>query len=135
MIRESPDTLGEALTIASREQQAAKSFSLKRRVEEPMDVNELASKEGVDEQRLTHLESNIEVLTNQLGKLLEAQGRVKSQSDNGRRKYRWIEDSRPICSHCNKLGHVRRNCFCLQNSKSGRRQGNHGSLAPAGQGN
>ena len=43
LIRESPDTLGEALTIATREQQAAKSFSLRRRVEEPMD--ELESKD------------------------------------------------------------------------------------------
>lgn len=132
LIRESPDTLGEALTIATREQQAAKSFSMRRRVEEPMDVNELASKDGSDQKRLSHLESNIEVLTNQLGKLLEVQGRAKSE--NGGQRYKWTEDGRPICSHCNKAGHIRRNCYSLK-SKSGRRQGNYGSLAPAGQGN
>ena len=41
LIRVSPDTLGETLTIATKEQQAAKSFSLRRRVKKPMDVNEI----------------------------------------------------------------------------------------------
>lgn len=131
LIRESPDTLAEALTIATREQQAAKSFSLRRRVEEPMDVNELATKQGADQQRLNYLENNIEVLTNQLGRLLEVQGR--GNTENGKPRFKWTDDGRPICSHCNKPGHIRRTCFSWQ--KSGRRQGNPSSLAPAGQGN
>ena len=62
-----------------------------------------------------------------MGKLLEVQDRVRSQSENQsfhRRKYRWTEDGRPICAHCNKAGHVR----TALASKTQNREGRTGEL-------
>lgn len=110
LISSRPKDVYEALDIASNMQQCDRVFNLRRRAEEPMEVNEVTSLDS--QSRLDKLESNMQVIVDQMGQLLKEKG---SQT---KIKHSWTEDGQPICGFCKKPDHVFKNCFKRKNSKT-----------------
>jgi len=43
-----------------------------------------------------------------------------NQSKNEKKsQFKWTEDGKPICDHCSKVGHFKRNCYALNGKNSG----------------
>lgn len=69
IIRERPQTLQAALTSDINDQNATKNFRLRRRTENPMDVDVIGKP---DKSRVARLERNLEDVVAQLGTLISA---------------------------------------------------------------
>ncbi len=131
LIRSRPDTLANALTIATREQQTTRTFELYRKSgHEPMEVDAIAPDSRLSriEEQLCHLGRQVEEVTiaaleSQRNRAIsrnlpqgpppnrpfnnQSQGPPASQN---RPAYQWTSDNRPICYFCNIPGHVQINC-------------------------
>lgn len=111
LIKERPNNLDQAMTIAVNEQTATKNFKLRRRVEEePMEVDSLHQ---VDprEARIAKLEDNMGEVVSKMSQLLDCMHKNKDRGlERKQSKHKWTTDNKPICSHCNKIGHMFREC-------------------------
>ena len=103
LIRERPNTFNDALQMACVEQQTARAFSIRRRAEEPMDVN-VAELTKTQTAATDLLRKDIEALTAQVAAL------STTNKTNARGKYQFTQDNKPICHYCKKVGHIERKC-------------------------
>ena len=88
LIRTRPATLHDAVTQATEDQQASRSFDLRRRGEEPMEVDHIATSHDVspkEASKLAELEKAVTALTENVCALATAQSH---QSGQARSKYR-----------------------------------------------
>lgn len=115
LIREMPDTLAAALELAVSEQTASRTFKMRRRPEEPMEVDSLQN--DVNNTRISKLENGLGEVVAQMTKILDA---VQSLQQAPRPKSnpnwhdpnlpKWSKDGRPICFKCGKIGHMKKHC-------------------------
>ena len=134
IIRIQPDDMAGALEIAKREQLADKTYRL-RRQETPMEVDAVSSGRGaavaVPAAGTDKLEALLTLLNEKFDEVLlvssqPGQGeRPNPQGERpnpqGRDRRQWSADGRPICLHCNLVGHIKRDCRKLRDSN---RKGN-----------
>lgn len=137
LLKHSPDTFTDALQVALDEQQTTRSFQLRRRTEEPMEVDMVHAQSA----KLNNLEEKMSVLTETVatlaGKLSEVfitqataaapapsystpsapvYGQKRPYHDSHpkpvqpKKAYRWTADGKPICYFCNKIGHKMLEC-------------------------
>jgi len=138
LLRERPDTIDAALTSASREAANVRLYEMRRKGEEPMDVDVLTPTENarVDkiEKKMAGLETKIDQV---LGIVTRGPPGMVQNSQGGRPDYRpptnrplmtgrtdnrpmqWTANGQAICWRCNVAGHIGRTCPQAKNSRVG----------------
>ena len=106
LIRDRPNTFDAAVRSACDEQQTARAFNIRRRAEEPMDVN-VTDRTAVSTNATEALRKDIEALTAQVAALSANTGGHKT---NFKTKFQYTQDGKPICHYCKKVGHIERKC-------------------------
>lgn len=131
LIRDRPDTFERAIAIATAEQQAARSFNLRRRTEEPMDIDAINGPQQTSEaKRVQELEAKLESVLSKLDNVLQTQGtqgarRLAQRGARAQQRFEWTPDGRPICGYCRMAGHVFRECRKRQaDTRGGNSMGN-----------
>ena len=118
LIKAKPATLRAAITLATAEQQAVRSFNL-RRGEEPMEIDSLQGRAGGFTQPkpnpMTELQQQMAQLTQNVDKLAKIVAEPKKGVKKGLKKkdgnaFKWTEEGLPICGKCHRVGHYMRNC-------------------------
>ena len=133
LIKERPETLEKAVSSATVAQQNTRAFALRRgRQEEDMEVDMIS-----EDQRIKKVEDQMSSLTQKMDSLADMMkgmasgGYPRGQRNNyGARPktksdFKFTADGKPICSHCDKPGHIKRDCFKWKAEKgnsTGRRQ-------------
>ncbi len=152
LLEKKPATLDAAVEIAAREQQTSRTFAMRRKGEEPMEVDAIQSNP-----RLARLEGEVSSLSSSLKQVLsivskgagshspkghgrgqpwkggnhpnqhEGRGHGQGQlqrkptdqtkvgytdntSSDFQQSLKWASDGKPICSYCDRYGHVKRKC-------------------------
>ena len=140
LIKNKPKTLDKALSLSLKEQTDAKSFELRRRHEEPMDVSAVNRVVVPVEKRLDKIEDNLASLCTQLQNVMTVRARAPMNQNTTlpmapnprtraewtggpvgqsrfsgppqapQTRYEWTEDGRPICNFCRNVGHTENKC-------------------------
>jgi len=137
LLRERPDTLDAALNSASREAANLRLYDMRRKGDEPMEVDVLTPAENarVDkmEKKITGLETKIDQV---LGIMTRGPSETAPNSRDNRQTYRnptnrpitsdrtpnnmqWTATGQAICWRCNTAGHIGRTCPQAKNSRGG----------------
>ena len=107
LIRENPIKFERAVAIAK--QQTTRSFNTCCG-QESIKVNTLNNKDGSSEfsHKLDKLVDSLDQLAkgNKSGKVAKNTG-----TRDGKSKFRWTEDDKPICNYCSQMGHTQNKCF------------------------
>lgn len=122
LIRDRPNSLDNALAIAIKEQQDAKSFEIRRRIEEPMEIGMVQTQSRIDTlaQAMASMESKLDSIlavdnkpqfqpqnsSTQYNKVYKPQNRAPQYN----KVYQWTQDHKPICYFCKKIGHIEKKC-------------------------
>lgn len=132
IIRERPKTLDQAVKTAKFEQQANRSFELRKRSnrnEEPMEVDTLSQKREQDrqireqEKQIKQLQETVARLSVQSPQQLPPSAHFQPNFQPPPRPFptrsgqmpiqspfQWTSDGRPVCANCGCIGHTRKRC-------------------------
>lgn len=108
LIKAAPATLAAAVDLATSEQQAARTFDL-RRGEEPMEIGAVGGTNPLSE-----LTTTVNLLAENMAKLTTMMNGSRKQQQKAKKRanteYQWAGDGQPICANCKVVGHYQRAC-------------------------
>lgn len=133
LIRDRPNTFIDALASATREQQAHRAFGLRRKAEEPMEVDANTVSSGLEQKldRMTDILQEVLKISvkttsqDRLGYSQERPGQSFGKNRPGQSfgpnrpgpnrpdmsMFKWSPDGKPICHYCGTIGHISRQCY------------------------
>ena len=126
-----PATLDQAVTLVNRYEDSRERYMQLDRQEEVMEVGAVGHRttnpvpaKSQDDQPVTY--SQMERLITRIAKL-EASRSPQATQRRGTQppKGKWTEDGKPLCNHCGKVGHIKRECRSLRAGNGSK--GNSGS--------
>ena len=118
------------MAVALREQQNRRLVQLRRRQEEDMEVDAVSmakpTKVATEASALEKIVARLEALEkNDKPKPTyrpdHSQQRPQTNWQKTKPPNNWTSDGRPICNHCNKIGHKWRECHMRSSSHQERR--------------
>ena len=120
LIKAKPDTLKRAVEVSTGEELASKAFSLRRRDDsyaqpEPMDCSPYSSQQkDTSMNTMATLVTTVGQLAEQVSQLTKmVKEQKKDKTFPG--KFKFTEDGKPICTKCDKPGHIGRKCRNTKN--------------------
>ena len=112
LIKAHPERLNAALTIAVNEQSANRHFKMRRRAEEPMEIDSLGDIKGAQDGRLDRLEQGLALVVEKLEQILVSTRPPKAPQNRWQTGPNRV-DGKPVCFGCGKVGHIKRDCRAM----------------------
>ena len=111
LMRQRPDGLADAVDFAIMQQSTDRAFAVRRG--EPMEIDNIRRKK---KDQVSDLSDKVDKLADNVSRLLQINSiSTPRTSDHARPNYqsrhKWTKDGKPICSFCNKTGHLSIRCY------------------------
>ena len=103
LLRERPTKLGNAVEIATQEQQTARAFDL-RRQETPMEIDAIGQLEQSLEKCINDLTTKVDTILTMMVAAVQHNGQQETQNKtfSYKKKYEFTKSGKPICAYFNK---------------------------------